>query len=184
MIKNLIIAFSIILLHSNLSNKDKVKWDGSVKLELTDYRAEPNWEITNVVHTATRISLGYALKKNSKGEIIDFTAQVNSYFYPNKSWYKKSSDVPLKDLIIHERLHFDIAELYSRIFRKRISELKPNKNIVNQLTKLNDSIGKIFRKRHQLYDFETNGGLTKKIQKQWEDDIERELIELSEYAVN
>src|SRR5436190_4980330 len=43
---------------------------------------------------------------------------VNAYFIPNQSWFRTKSAALLR----HEQLHFDIAELYARKVRKKISE--------------------------------------------------------------
>ena len=185
MIKSILIKsflISLLLLISK-PKEIRIKWNEDIKLKLSLYRGRPNWKKPNVVHTATSIRISYTLTKK-KEKIIGFDAKAYSYFYPYKSWYKKSSDVPLSKLILHEKLHFDIAEVYTRHLRKKISTLKPNQNIVRQLSRLYDSINRVSKKVHQLYDFETNKGLTSSYQKKWELKIKKQLNSLSEYANN
>ena len=175
------IFFGLLTIILYQDNK-RIIWHESLVLEWSDYKSKPDWDNTNVALTATSLSFSYGIKKTKTGDVTGFKAEVKSYFYPNKSWYKKTSDVPLDILIVHERLHFDITELFARHFRKRISELKPSKRIVNQLLKLNDSISNAMNRKHQLYDFETNGGLTTKFQKKWEQEIQEQINSLSAYS--
>mgnify|MGYP006875408945 CR=1 FL=1 len=187
MARHILIKLLVPILLTSITQDQEVKmieWNESFNLEWSDYKANPDWDDTNVAISATSLSFKYGLIKNNSGEVVGFQTEVKSYFYPQKSWYKKTSDVPLDLLIEHERLRFDITELFARYFRRSISKLKPSKRIVNQFLKLNDSISNAMNRKHQLYDFETNGGLTREFQKQWEQEINEQLNSLAEFSIN
>ena len=104
---------------------------------------------------------------------------VYTLFDRTKSWALEKSPQLLK----HEQLHFDIAELYARKIRKRILRLSENKK--NNLKTYNHEIRKLLKESNdfdRLYDIETlHGSLTRK-QKEWEAKIQSALSELKDFA--
>ncbi|MBL4662213.1 MAG: hypothetical protein JKY22_01305 [Flavobacteriaceae bacterium] len=73
----------------------------------------------------------YKIDLQPETVMVDENDQIQGYenltvianFYKKTSWHSTNSDHILK----HERLHFDIAELFSRKIRKRFSELENRK---------------------------------------------------------
>lgn len=55
---------------------------------------------------------------------------VSARFYKNQSWTTTTKN----SILIHERLHFDIAELFARKIRKRFEELKRGSKLSFLLT--------------------------------------------------
>jgi hypothetical protein len=103
---------------------------------------------------------------------------VKAYFLKDKSWCKVRSG----NLLQHEQLHFDIAELYARKVRKKVNEMQEaglkdhrvyNKAIHYILAESNEM-------DHQ-YDRQTlNGALLNK-QLLWDLEIKLHLNELQQY---
>ncbi|OXA82943.1 hypothetical protein B0A56_03250 [Flavobacterium columnare NBRC 100251 = ATCC 23463] len=59
--------------------------------------------------------------------------RIESFFHPSSS-YVYNKNAYSKDLLIHEMYHFKITELYTRIAKKRITDLKKvNKNQIEDL---------------------------------------------------
>lgn len=107
------------------------------------------------------------------------------YFSKEKSWVnpKESS---LKGLISHERLHFDIAELHTRIIRKKLSQyidrdpsLSEFKEFINSTFKnvMNDK-----KEMQEKYDLETLHGLLFQKQVEWNNKIKSELLKYDDYS--
>ena len=104
---------------------------------------------------------------------------VYALFDKTKSWALERSPQLLK----HEQLHFDIAELYARKIRKKILQLSGNKK--NDLKTYNREIRKLLNESNEfdrLYDVETlHGSLTRK-QKEWEHKVKQSLTSLKDFA--
>ena len=104
---------------------------------------------------------------------------VYALFDKTKSWALERSPQLLK----HEQLHFDIAELYARKIRKKILQLSSKKK--NDLKTYNHEIRKLLNESNEfdrLYDMETlHGSLTRK-QKEWEHKVKQSLASLKGFA--
>jgi predicted secreted Zn-dependent protease len=84
--------------------------------------------------------------------------------------------------LIHERLHFDIAELYARKIRKKIQELSARN--ITDIKIYNTMIRELLEESNTIdrqYDIETLHGALLKKQKQWEVKIKDELRVLESF---
>ena len=77
------------------------------------------------------------IKTSIDYEIENDSLKVESFFHPSSS-YVYNQNAFSKELLSHELYHFKITELYVRMIKKRIFELKrineiEIKNIINQL---------------------------------------------------
>ncbi|WP_179346081.1 DUF922 domain-containing protein [Winogradskyella ursingii] len=179
--KILIALLSFFFLVGNPSNEEPMLWTESKKLDWSDFKSAPNPNSDAVALTASGITFGFSIKTTNRNRVVDFTATVESHFYPNKSWYVESM---ADDYILaHEQLHFDITELYARMFREKLSKLKPNQNIKGQLKRLHNSINEALDKTQKRYDFESNHSMNPEMQKKWELFIELELKKLDNFKV-
>ena len=95
-------------------------------------------------------------------------------FYPQKSWYSKNdaTDYILK----HEQTHFDISELYKRIYKERIDETQFSDNMKEELEalfyKTEDERVAIQRK----FDSEADHSKNKKKELEWETYVAQQLV--------
>ena len=95
---------------------EKIEWTEDYNLQWTDFKATTasgNWFCCKYEF---RYCLFLFYKEVNGDKKIKINVVCN--FYPQKSWYSKNdaTDYILK----HEQTHFDISELYKRIFKKRI----------------------------------------------------------------
>ena len=101
--------------------------------------------------------------------------KVNAYFVRSKSWVKDSS----QKLLEHERLHFDIAELYARKIRQAVCEITIRKKKKDKKPKhYADTVQKLLDESNAYdirYDKETAHGLIGKEQDRWESLVKSEL---------
>jgi Bacterial protein of unknown function (DUF922) len=102
-------------------------------------------------------------------------------FFPYSSLVRGSA-TNNSTLLAHERLHFDIVELFARQLRKQLSETQFTlKNYKREVDKIKR---KTFLKLHQWqnnYDKETSGGNDIEKQAQWQVSILKEIAELENY---
>lgn len=160
-------------------NEPVLSWDTSYKLAWTDFKATPNVNDAAVAITASGITFGFSITQTDKGEVVSFTTEVYSHFYPEQSWYKiEQAD---KHILGHEQLHFDITELYARKFRYRISKLGISNSIRRQLKKIHNDINTELAQMQNKYDNETDYSINFEYQAKWKIDIDAQLATFSKY---
>jgi len=122
--------------------------------------------------TATSIEIDQTrIKKFSLPKL-----KVYAYFVKSKSWAIEKNDYYLT----HERLHFDIAEIYARKIRKAFDSLN-NENITD-VAKYKDVYNKYgvqLRYYNKQYDSEVY--YSEKRQSEWIQNIHSELDHLKDY---
>lgn len=150
---------------------ETIKWSPN-KLTWADFKGKPN--PNQAQHVASvRSGITYRWSYEAKEDKIKLDFDVFSNFYPQHSWVVSGEETP--DLLKHEQLHFDISELYARKLRTAFKAYVPMRNIRRDLTRIYQKI-EMERKRTQLlYDRETNHGLQKEAQQEWEIRIATEL---------
>lgn len=153
-----------------------IDWKPDVKLKWSDFQA------------VNKPGRGFAIATSScgfgyNGEIRGNEIVVNVYvrFYCNESWHHKN--YLLDEVLDHEQLHFDICELYGRIFYKNIVDLRRKgllneRSLKNLLTRLQDE----YDGMQDRYDLETRHSTNGSAQHQWNQYIKRSLDEYKRYA--
>lgn len=160
------------------NNEELIEWQKSVPLSWSDFKGRPQNQGDVVALTSSGISFKLAIKEANK-QIIGFETQVNTHFYPKRSWVhkKKASD----HILAHEQLHFDITELHARKFKKKISTIKISKNIKRDLDKTYEDIIKEMQLMQRHYDMETQHSRDAKAQSAWKIKIDKALEVYSAY---
>jgi hypothetical protein len=153
-----------------------IAWNESYRLSWSDFKDKPDNNDRAVAVTASGITFGFSVKQTDT-QVISFTTNVLTHFYPEQSWYKvKETDT---HVLGHEQLHFDITELYARKFRQRISQLKVSNAINSQLNRLHEIIKRELSTMQDAYDTETDFSRNVEQQAKWKEQIATELAILS-----
>ncbi|WOD44091.1 DUF922 domain-containing protein [Hwangdonia lutea] len=161
-----------------VQDEPTLSWNESYKLTWADFKGAANNKVSAVAITASGISFGFSVRETD-AEVVSFSTEVFSHFYPEQSWYK--SNLADNHVLGHEQLHFDITELHVRKFRQRISLLKVSNHIKNELRQLNKTINKELTAMQDKYDAETNYSRNFENQAKWKSYIANELNKLSKY---
>ncbi|MDF9795711.1 hypothetical protein OKW21_000974 [Catalinimonas alkaloidigena] len=104
---------------------------------------------------------------------IDSCMNVYVAVSRQNSFTKDTTD---KILLGHERIHFDIAELFARYLRKEFIMLsQSDENTLEQYLSLRDSLFQSANVFQDIYDEETMYGLNAREQKKWTEYIDKEL---------
>lgn len=105
--------------------------------------------------------------------------EVYVLFKKEDSWVTDISDTAL---LAHERLHFDIAEIYGRKIRKQIAAMgeKGVKDLSEYRKAIKYLLGK-FKEKSFEYDEETRHGTDASEQRRWQIFVSSELQRLHEY---
>ncbi len=112
-----------------------------------------------------------------EGEAIISTSTL---FYPCSSWLNRLN---VKGSIIHEQLHFDIAEYYKRLFLKMVSETKTSWDLFPVSTRaIFRDITEQKRIMNADYDRLTNFGTIYQEQNKWNQKIASLLEDLKKFS--
>jgi hypothetical protein len=153
-------------------DNDAVSW-GSRKISWADFKGAPVPK--NPAKAGIACMIDYKIEYLKKDSIA---AEVINFFYPSKSWTTVRTD----DVLDHELKHFDIAEIYTRMFRKTISETVFNrKGVEKEIGAILNKMEKEMSKFEELYDKETNHVLNLEQQKNWNNKIAEELQSLDQF---
>jgi hypothetical protein len=167
-----LIFLSLLLLLVSPNTDDTLIWRDDIKLTWNDFKGKKTVQTDAVAVTASGITFVYSVRK-ANNRIVDFKANVEAHFYPNKSWvnFELADDY----ILAHEQLHFDITELHVRKFRQQISQVKVSQNLDRILNGLHQSINKELASAQDLYDFESNNSINKEAQAKWIVFVRKEL---------
>ncbi len=110
-----------------------------------------------------------------------FKVNTSAVFYCKDSWKNKKwiSNAILK----HEQLHFDIAELFSRKMREKVTQVvvKNYDDLKQQTDTIYYQLEKEMDVYQNQYDDETENSMNKNMQLKWENKVKNELEKLSDF---
>ena len=158
---------------------DYLSWSSTRKLTLNDFIIK-----TKDLQSSTSYGQYYmdfevrgfdAFSKN-------FNKRVHNYFIRSASWIDTTSNV--STALRYQQTLFDICEIYTRQLRKGLKEnrkkLLKGAQVANEL---NAAAMSSFSQRRLAYDSETGFGTISEKQTQWEEQVQKELAALQEYAL-
>jgi hypothetical protein len=171
----LLLFFQLQIGHGQSVDKiDSICWRADYKLQWSDFKGvapEGNpWQAV----CATEISAnGYWEGKYPNYEVMH-------YFFRSKSWTR---DTVSTILLEHERLHFDIREVFARRIRLTVESLRNRRETkVSVYDTAIQALLKQCREWTELYDEETSHSLRPSKQKEWAIKVQKELSGLEKYA--
>ena len=152
---------------------DGMRWEPDFRLSWSDFRGTPPQSKRIAATTASGISYNYRTSSASGGYVLDFS--VDTYFYPEKSWYHK--DICDSVVLNHEQLHFDISELFARKMRRNLSGRVFGDNVRAEVRRIFAEINSQLRDFQNRYDRETDFSRNREAQVAWNRAIARMLRE-------
>lgn len=169
-----LLSFLELNAHTQEKKDSILRWTESYKLTKSDFKGKaPNRTKWAAITTYLIFAEGTSTSTLPKYVI---EARFNRY----SSWMKVDSSY----VIIHEQLHFDIAELFARKMRNQLSILysrkEKNTNVYNKaLIAINQACFQMQRK----YDTETVHGTIFSKQKKWNILIDTKLKQMEKFAL-
>lgn len=164
----------ISLLSFKQDNKEELEWRSDRKLKWEDFKSLPDAHSKASAEVLCTVKVDYRSKQDTLFVV------VKAIMKQSESWYNRKYKVPAS--LQHEQIHFDIAEIYARTLRSKITVLKTKKSKVSDeldvLIKLN---GQELNTFQDMYDNETNHGRNKKKQLEWEKIVAADLKAYSLY---
>ncbi len=177
MLKIVLVLFMVLPFVNNTSSKeDVIVWNDEVVLSWSDFKGEAKSDNNHIAMSRCGIHMeqsSYALPHGKP------TYSFYAFFVPASSWYLK--DKVSDKILLHEQLHFDVAELYARKLRKIFSEI-----IVSPVSSKTvfEKVYKEYRSMQQQYDKETQNGINEEAQKRWVLKIRNGLEQNSKYKID
>lgn len=157
---------------SNNSSPQVIEWNEYYDLSWRDFKGKRPGDAAGDAGTVVQIKAKPFLVKNK----VEY--DVYALFVKDKSW----AEAFTAPLLAHEKLHFDIAELYARKIRKRIAQMQEEK--VTDVDAYNLSIQELLQESNEIdmqYDVETLHGAMSEKQKEWTERVRAELNGLRKY---
>jgi len=153
--------------------EEGILWNAERRLTWADFKGKIPPGAHSAAITASGISYKYSANLIHHEVNLDF--EVNTFFYPNESWYKPNI---CDDLVLsHEQLHFDIAELFARKMRKKLARTSFSDNVKAEVREIYKDILKELREFQERYDWETDFSRDKEKQLEWNRKIAEALKE-------
>lgn len=177
----LIIAFSLLpifCLAQYQSNGQHYLYNPDIKLQPKDFKGKAESSRHMEANTACAINLNTA-PSYIQSDAKEVTVTLEAHFLPYQSWKKGEMD---EHLLNHEQLHYDLAEVYARKMRKRISTDNFSfKTLGTKLNRIYMEVWEDYAAEQSRYDRETDHSINKKAQLEWNDKVASLLRQSEQY---
>ncbi len=184
MLVKILISFVIAMswnanhIPSAKTDENKIAWHENNQLSWGDYQGRPI--LHGRFNAESSLQISYRLGITRKDDDVKVNFTVKCLFDKESSWVNPKNKT--NTLLEHEQLHFDIAEVYARRLRRKLSESEFTiKNYRSKSSDIFDDNFKDYQKIQVIYDRETNHGLTQRQQAIWKAKINRLLKKSSGY---
>lgn len=153
-----------------------IPWQPGFRLSWSDFRGQPMAGRRIAATTASGLSYSYTARGGPDGYELDFT--VDSYFYPDKSWYRPELCDSL--VLSHEQIHFDISELFARRLRARLRQIRFTGRVKAGVRKIFAEVNRELSEFQARYDRETDFSRNRESQLAWSRTMANLLSETAE----
>jgi len=154
---------SIVLVNGNGIEEDenRIEWSEGSRLSWDDFQADPQWWNDDIAAiTSSLIQYKYSCQ-NGK-----LNYAVKTIFLKDESWVKKKAKTT--HYLIHEQLHFDITEVFSRKLKAKLSNYEFKCNDVEKFEAITKEILTDWQNTQKRYDYQSRFSLNEAAQKKWE----------------
>ena len=153
-----------------------IRWSASRPLTVADFKGRPKPSQGHAALTSANINTGAICR----GNVFSGTAQAS--FDPATSWVREPATIT-PALLRHEQLHFDIAEVYARRLRQQLGAIQVScSQLGSTFDRISQAAYTAWQQAEDTYDRDTNHGLLRERQAQWEAKVRQELQELAAFA--
>lgn len=168
--RGILVCFLVILSGSTFA---QIKW-AEGKLGWEDFAGAIPSDSKFDALTYSAISLDF------EGQNIILNFNIETLFYPEKSWKKAGVD---KYILKHEQGHFDITEYHARLLRKNLKSYKYKSfaTIAPDVEQMFKEASDAANAMQVKYDHETDHSINRKKQAKWNKKIQKMLSKTSSY---
>lgn len=155
---------------------NKVKWSKYRKIHWSDFKGQPDERLQHIAAlTASAIVYSYSCEE-------DYLDQsVEAVFKQGESWVRP--EAMTHGYLDHERLHFDITELYARKLSVTLNNYRFKCDQSDELHIVANRILEEWRQTQYKYDVATKFSHDKRVQSNWYVYIHNQLIDYNNLLV-
>jgi len=151
----------------------EIVWSPNRKLTWDDFKAQPN--DTLVAEVGAKSYLNFGFESSKATAFLNANTYVKTTFNCSLSWVREDQKQN-EELLKHEQYHFNLSEIYGRKLKTFLNEAELNPfKFKEEARKVYNLIYNQYLDRQTNYDLETNHGLAKKQQEEWQQVIDNEL---------
>lgn len=147
--------------------EEGVPWNENMRITWSDFKGKVPPAAVPAATTASGISYTYSANLLHHEVKLDF--EVTAFFYPNESWYRP--ELCNDNTLAHERLHFDISELFARKMRGRLKRTSFSDDVKAEVRQIYNEILQELQDFQERYDWETNFSRNREKQLEWNQKI-------------
>ncbi|WP_299007359.1 hypothetical protein [uncultured Tenacibaculum sp.] len=179
--KGFVLFFFLVWINCNSQEllEGQKLWSNDNKLTVNDYKLKKHDVYNELIVSQFLISHqvnGFDFFKKN------FNNRVLNIFVGNASWIDINNISNINKQLAFQQLQFDLAEICTRHFRKRLllnkRKIAKGFTVVNKIS--NEIIAEFSSRRLKLVN-ETKGGKDEKKVKEWREKIKKELEDLNEF---
>jgi hypothetical protein len=128
----------------------------------------------------TASGIGIEYKSSVEHSKLVVNVKLIPVFFKNNSWFKPEAKI--ENVLAHEQTHFDITAIKTCEFAARIRAATFTKNDYDKLLQAYlDEFTRITKDEEDKYDAETNHGLVRDKQIEWQEKVKAKLKEVGCY---
>lgn len=162
----LFLLINLLILPQQANDESLILW-GEKQLTWDDFNGKADKKARFDAYSY--IGFSFELSISSQKEVH---AKVVTSFDAKQSWAKKQTP----ELLKHEQVHFDIAEIYTRKMNAELQKLIARKRTKEAEYKaVYTKYMKQYNQFQKKYDSETKHGIVPKMQEKWNADIKKRL---------
>lgn len=157
----------------------KIIWKEDQKLTWNDFKSSVNRKGNKDVVAYTHCGWEYSVVTSSN-PTAPVKIEIETIFNKDKSWKdaRRINDY----VLLHEQKHFDIAEIFARKLRKEVVEnIKTSADYYKNFKTIYSRISNEYRDFQIAYDRDTQNGMDKEKQAQYNTSISEALENLNSY---
>ena len=177
---SIFLLFVVFKAYSQSDDLELIPWSPDYKLTWKDFKGQNADSINGMAGTCSQIEV---IPYHYNDSLIYWvTNNFNPYLSFVDSIIFELYDDGSPDLLDHEQIHFDIAEIHTRLIRKKLHEL----HLTDSLTtnRYSYEVKKLLTAKSEMnrhYDSETAHSMIKSKQQEWNEKVTEQLSELDSY---
>lgn len=164
------IRFALVLLLVSFTSRvlaqdeHKLTWRKDSLLKWADFKGVV--DTSSKFHAISLCGIFSTYKWTVKNNKYTFTFAGGSFLNTDKSWSITKKQTP--ELLRHEQVHFDIAEIFSRIYLQMLNGTTYTATFKTTIDQILEENLRNLKVMQDLYDEQTDHSKEKKMQAKWE----------------
>lgn len=166
-----------VIMDTRMEQADQIAYRKGIRLNWEDFQGDADASNSDAVAMAyTGVSLRYE-GSIRKGE-VHLNIRILTHFSRRQSWVLSTSKNEWT--LNHEQRHFDITALNACALYRELSTYNFTNRFDKEIRELQERYQRKNEEMQERYDLETNHGIRRKAQEEWNERIQHALEELAE----